>query len=267
MTTAVAERIDRYRRALRTLEDPEPYLIEHSGLPGPRGNLELLEVAADELPAWRLRELTTRQDEFLAACGATGLGRLVAGGDEAALGRLRELADDPRWRVREGVAMALQRIGDADPERLLAVVREWSAGSPLQRRAAAAGLCEPRLLRDTAVAEAAVEAVDAITASLRDEPRPRASEVWVLRQALGYCWSVAIVAAPQAGKAAFERLATTDDPDIRWIVRENLGKSRLQRLDASWLASLRAVTEVTSGSGGPTPRAPTMPAFERARSD
>jgi hypothetical protein len=246
---AVAQRIDAYRRALRMLEDPEPYLIEHSGLPGPRGNLELLEVAADELDAWRLRELTTRQDEFLAACGATGLGRLAAADDDTALARLRELAEDPRWRVREGVAMALQRIGDADPKRLLAIVRDWSAGSPLQRRAAAAGLCEPRLLRDTAVAEAAVEAVDAITASLREEPRPRAPEVRVLRQALGYCWSVAIVASPQAGKAAFERLAMADDPDIRWIVRENLGKSRLQRLDADWVASLR-MRHVTSGSGG-----------------
>jgi HEAT repeat protein len=242
----VAERIDAYRQTLRALDDPEPYLLEHSGLPGPRANLELLEAAADELDASCLRELTTRQDEFLSACGATGLGRLAAAGDETALARLRELAEDPRWRVREGVAMALQRIGDADPARLLAIVRDWSAGSPLQRRAAAAGLCEPRLLRDADVAKAAVKAVDAITASLRDEPRPRAPEVRVLRQALGYCWSVAIVAAPEPGKAAFERLATADDPDLRWIVRENLGKSRLLRLDADWVAELRDRTGQTA---------------------
>jgi hypothetical protein len=240
VTATVAERIDEYRQTLRVLDDPEPYLLEHSGLPGPRSNLELLEAAADELDASRLRELTTREDEFLAACGATGLGRLVVAGDETALGRLRELADDPRWRVREGVAMALQRIGDADPKRLLAVVRDWSTGSPLQRRAVVAGLCEPRLLRDRAVAEAAVETVDAVTASMLAEPRSRSADVRVLRQALGYCWSVAIVAAPQVGKAAFERLAAVDDTDVRWIVRENLGKSRLQRLDAGWVASIRA---------------------------
>jgi hypothetical protein len=41
----------------------------------------------------------------------------------AAAAELARLADDDRWRVREGVAMGLQRLGDADLPRLLALAR------------------------------------------------------------------------------------------------------------------------------------------------
>ena len=58
----------------------------------------------------------------------------------------------------------------------------------------------------------------------------------VLRQALGYGWSVAIVGSPATGKAAFERWIDDDDPDVRWIVRENLKKARLRSVDAVWVA-------------------------------
>jgi hypothetical protein len=151
---------------------------------------------------------------------------------------MRVLASDPRWRVREGVAMGLQRIGDANGRRLLDILADWATGTPLERRAVVAGICEPRLLIDTTVAEAAVTLLDAMTASVLEEPDRRNPDVRVLRQALGYGWSVAIVAAPKTGKAAFERLAASDDADARWIVRENLGKARLHRLDAAWVAML-----------------------------
>jgi hypothetical protein len=39
---------DSYRQGLKTLKDWEPYLLQESGLPGPRGNLELAQVVADE---------------------------------------------------------------------------------------------------------------------------------------------------------------------------------------------------------------------------
>ena len=52
-----------------------------------------------------------------------------AGSDAAAelAERLRGYAADSRWRVREAVAMALQRQGDADLPRLLTLVRDWAA--------------------------------------------------------------------------------------------------------------------------------------------
>ena len=79
-------------------------------------------------------------------CGVVGLGRLLAGGNAAVLADLRRLAADPRWRIREAVAIALQRFGDADFAALLGEMRRWARGTALERRAAVAALCEPRLL-------------------------------------------------------------------------------------------------------------------------
>ncbi len=44
-----------YREILRSLADWDPYLLAHSGLPGPRGNLELAEAAVDEGDEARFR--------------------------------------------------------------------------------------------------------------------------------------------------------------------------------------------------------------------
>ena len=37
-----------YRHTLRTLADWDQFLMQESGLPGPRGNLELMQAVADE---------------------------------------------------------------------------------------------------------------------------------------------------------------------------------------------------------------------------
>jgi len=58
--------------------------------------------------------------EFLAFCGIVGLGRLLAEGNHNALNTLRQHASNPRWRIRESVAMSLQRRGDVDMEQLIA---------------------------------------------------------------------------------------------------------------------------------------------------
>jgi hypothetical protein len=80
-------RIEEYRRHLRTMKDWEPYLLKNSGLPGPRGNLELAQAAADvgsraqfEAFLAYTAEVAPTNDphEFLAFCGVVGLGRLVA---------------------------------------------------------------------------------------------------------------------------------------------------------------------------------------------
>ena len=35
-----------------------------------------------------------------------------------------------------------------------------------------------------------------------------------------------------------EKWLESEDPDVRWIMRENLKKSRLARMDAAWVARL-----------------------------
>jgi hypothetical protein len=172
-------------------------------------------------------------DEFATVCGLVALGRLFGEGDDRHAGVLHRHASDSRWRVREGVAMALQRAADDDPERAFALAEQWAGDSdPLVRRAAIAAVCEPRLLRDPAFARRALALVDRVTADLARSPLSgrRDQSVRTLRQALGYGWSVAVAALPGEGLAAFAGLDRHSDPDVAWIVRENGKKHRLKRL-------------------------------------
>ena len=142
-----------------------PYLLDHSNLPGPRGNLELAAAVADG---------ATRRSSaagpalgpdvapentpgcFLAFCGVVGLGVVLArgagrgeapvawppiprcgarlGGETPPLRILRTLAADPRWRIREAVAMALQRWGDGTWPACWPRWRIGRAGNPLEQR-------------------------------------------------------------------------------------------------------------------------------------
>jgi hypothetical protein len=234
--------------------------MERSGLPGPRGNLELLDAAADVAEASEIRRWaaigpdeagTNEPRGFLAMCGVAGLGRLAVEGDRDAVGELRIHANDPRWRVREAVAIALQRIGDADLDELFDVAEAWSDGTANERRAAVAAVAEPRLLRDPSAAARAVTLFDRITASFVADPGDRrGDELRTLRKALGYGWSVAIVADPAHGKPAFERWLGSGDPDVRWICRENLKKARLSRMDPGWVGSCQRRT--AGGTDGGT---------------
>jgi hypothetical protein len=229
-------KIDRYRVALRDLAPSkwDAYLKQSSGLPGPRGNLELARAVAEEAGPGRLRRYAASADEYLGMCGAIGLGRLLAEGDGDALDKLHRLAADRRWRVREGVAMALQRLGDVDRKRMLFVAERWSKdGSWLVRRAAVAGICEPRLLDQSSVVQRVLGILDQVTKAVvaAGPDQRRLDDFRVLRQALGYCWSVAIAASPADGFDRFDNWARSDDPDVKWIIRQNLAKNRMRKAD------------------------------------
>ena len=227
--------VERHREALRRLDEREwpAYLTENSGLPGPRGNLELIQAVADEGDLDLFDRLIATDDEYLTACGVVGLGAVLAAGDASQEVRLRRHAADDRWRVREAVAMALQRLGDVDLPRLLPIVTAWAEDpDPLVQRAAAAGICEPRLITQPEAAAVALQVCRRATDLLAARPRDtrKAPAVRTLRQGLGYCWSVVVAADPTPGLAAFDALRTSADPDVAWIVRENLKKKRLARL-------------------------------------
>jgi HEAT repeat protein len=242
LATKLAGKVEQYRAELRQLRDWEPYLQANSGLPGPRANLELVQAAGDEATKHALWRWSGSEDDYLALCGAAGLGRFALE-DPKILPRLQALASDPRWRVREGVAIALQRLGKQDLDRLIAEMKPWANEGPYVQRAAAAGLCEPPLLKREPQVREVLEILDTITRSIASS-RDRKSEGFrVLRQAMGYCWSVAVAGAPGPGRSIMERWLRSTDPDVRWIMKSNLGKSRMGALGQSWVAAERKKLE------------------------
>lgn len=238
-----------YRQELSALNDWDAYLLEHSGLPGPRANLGLAYVAAGmgsaaQFKRWLTfdakRAPTNSREEYLAVCGTMGLGALLARGGAVAqkqkwMKTLRGCASDPRWRVREGVAMALQIWGDRDFDAVLDEMERWRDGTLYEQRAIAAGICEPRLLKDRARVKRVLKLLDGITRAFAASHQRNSDGFTTLKKGLSYSWSVAVAASPANGKRAMERWIGSGDPDVRAVMRENLRKNRLLRMDKNWV--------------------------------
>lgn len=236
-------KVENYREILRQTSEWEEYLLRESRLPGPRANIELAQAAAEEgevewfdhLLSYDATSAPTNSPyEFLAFCGVLGQGKLLENGHLEALKTLRECASDPRWRIREAVAMALQRLGRSDMKALLTEMIRWSEGNLLERRAVAAGLCEPGLLGEVEIGQRVLQILDTITRSLLDETNHRSVEFQALGKALGYCWSVVVAALPEIGKPFMEKWMVVEDPNVRRIMKQNLKKKRLLRADPEW---------------------------------
>jgi hypothetical protein len=218
------DREDVARLLAASPEERRAILVAESGLPGPRANLPLAHAAAEVLDPAEARVWVRGDEEYLALCAAIALAEHA---DPAAL----DAAKDPRWRVREGVAQGLQRLAERDPMGFSEVLDHWrDEADLLVQRARAAAVCEPSLLTDRALAELALEVCREATAALKAAPDREAEGFRVLRQALGYCWSVAVAADPARGLAAYRDLEADPDPDVRWIAGTNRTKARLARL-------------------------------------
>jgi hypothetical protein len=202
--------------------------------------LELAHAVAEEGSKKQFEHFLSFQAEentpevFLVFCGTVGLGKL-ASKDPKLFDRLRTYASDPRWRIREAVATGLQLAGDQDMDLLLREMQKWSKGNWYEKRAAAATLAEPRLLKQPEHARQVLQILSEITASMENANGSRDESFRVLRQGMGYCWSVAVAALPEAGKPIMEKWLSSPDSDIRWVMKENLKKNRLIKMDADWV--------------------------------
>jgi hypothetical protein len=239
-----ATKVSIYRERLKGLSDWEPFLMAESGLPGPRGNLELAQAVFCEGNAESFEGFLTNTpdkapvnspQEFLHFCGVFGQGKYLTSDSRELWERLRIFASDPRWRTREAVAMALQAYGDRDMGDLIERMNDWALGNRYEQRAAAAGLCEPRLLKRSKNADKIIGVLDIITSSIVSATDRRDEEFRILRQAMGYCWSVAVSASPEKGKPVMENWLQSDNADVRWIMKENLSKNRLVKMDPHWV--------------------------------
>ncbi len=238
-------KIQMYCDKLMKMSDWDDYLLQNSGLPGPRGNLELMWAVVQKGD----RDLFERYlayteplapintpGEFLAMCGIVGYGRLITEGAHQLLPVLRISASDGRWRLREAVAMAYQIIGDNDFEMLLSDMEILKEGNPLEKRAVVAALCEPRLLKNASDADRVLKIIAEITEWLADNAHMRKTEEYrVLKKGLAYGWSVVVAAFPREGKPIFEKWLESSNPEVRWVMKENLKKKRLLKVDPIWV--------------------------------
>jgi hypothetical protein len=225
------------------------YLTSNSNLPGPRGNLELADVFADLIKdyagkeqekLWSLSLQLTQPPlieapvnnpkEFLVFCGARGVGALGTSQRffQKAISRLKELASDPRWRTRKGVAMAIQSMIEKQPQKTLKEIEKWiESDNWLAMRAVAAGVAEPALLKDERTAKSAFELHKQIFSKIAATKERKSSEFKTLKKGLGYSLSVIVRAVPREGFEYMRQLAEKQDAYILWIVKENLKKNRL----------------------------------------
>jgi hypothetical protein len=128
--------------------------------------------------------------------------------------------------------MAFQRLLPVAPQETIEYLIELATkGNCFQQRASVAAIAEPPLLHTPDTIDAALliqclvlERLHALPATVRKHEDVRA-----LRQGLGYTLSVVAAASPEKGFALMRQCAAWDDPDVNWILRENLKKKRLAK--------------------------------------
>ncbi len=231
----------------------EFYLREQSRLPGTRANLELVSRLSSLLTAvvpeqpdqvWMLLNylvqdektvVSNTPDEFVILCGVVAFGACATVRPEwrvEVFELLGSFACSGAWRVREGVAMAFQRLLLVASQETIEYLMELAmTGNCFQQRASIAAIAEPSLLHAPAIVDAALtlqrfalERLHALPAAVRKH-----EDVRSLRQGLGYTLSVVAAATPEKGFALMRECAGWGDPDVNWILRENLKKKRLAK--------------------------------------
>jgi len=247
-------------------EDLLTYLVAGSNLPGPRENLELAGAFSETVREFAIADADDRQvlwtlcvelacispedaptgdpHEFLSFCGVRGIGAIgsvspaCAG---AALTHLAETSVDPRWQVREAVALAIQDLLSRQRDMTVPELEGWvEGGSWLAMRAAVTGVAEPDLLVEPELAEAALRFHRKTLIRVYMAKERQSESFRALRKSLGSTLSLVIIALPGIGFEYLRQLATLDDQDVRWIVRENLETNRLRRQYPETVQHIRA---------------------------
>lgn len=241
-------------RALTGNQRPlEFYLRDQSRLPGPRPNLELandisnlLAVSVPRYPD-NVRSLLNyfvngdrkmvagnTPSEFVMLCGIISYGSCTAVYPSwlpETLSLLDHYACSPYGRIREGVELAFRSLLEADPQDIMTHLMELALqGDYLQQRVAIATVSEPVVLYTPDILAVALRMQRVVLERLHRASADSKNEAFrLLRRTLGYTLSVITAAAPEEGFALMKECAVWNDPNITWILRENLKKKRLAK--------------------------------------
>ena len=229
------------------------YLAAESSLAGPRTNQDLTEAFArairefavadreDRRILWDLCvELacispedapTSEPHESLSVCGVRGIaamGTVSPGCVKAALRKLAESAEDPRWRIRGAVAIGLRDLLARHRDVTVSELNGWvEGGSWSAMQTVAAGVADADLLREPDLAEAALLLHRKIMIRVYTAGERESEDFQALRKTLGCTLSRVVAALPSSGFEYLQQVSTLDDQEIRWIVRENLKDNQL----------------------------------------
>lgn len=215
-------------------EKLERFIVENSGLPGPRANLELAFALSeiyedvDVLTKWigidAHQAGVNDPRSFLPFCAAVGLGRIYAKTkDKKILRILKTLAGDDRWRIREAAAFGFQKIGEGDIPELKRIFYEWVGKSDnREKRAVLVSLAHPKIL-DKNTARYCFEILEDVLENMeRDE------DFEILKKGLDFTISVYTAAYPEYGFSFMEKWIGRDKVIDR-IIESNLKKNRLMK--------------------------------------
>ncbi|MDR2023119.1 MAG: hypothetical protein LBQ71_07705 [Hungatella sp.] len=243
----------------------ESHLTENSNLPGPRGNLTLAfkfaesfetEAVSNELVDLLVKWVnlspeeapTNHPGEYLSFCGILCLGSHYCFADESRkeliMDQFKTAMNDIRWRVKEGAAMGFQKIAERDFEPIKKFFLQWYEGSTYaEKRAFIAALAHPPILADKEIARFSLKiSGDILDEVLKTDKTARKSEEFkVLSKGLQYALSVFTAYLPEEGFELLKKYAKINDPELKKIIKSNLGKSRLAKPFASNVAEVAAL--------------------------
>jgi hypothetical protein len=236
------------------LNKMKDFLILNSNLPGPRSNLELLYMFSNYFKGktnidtklldflFELSEVSVESCivdsrlEYLPCCSIVALGEQYLYVNlqyrSKILEALKRSMNDSRWRVREGAAMCLQQIAEADFSALKNIIETFYENSNfLEKRAFVAGLAHPPILK---VKDNAIFSLNLCEDILNEILKLSVQDIKTdsfktLSKGLEYSISVFVQYAPEEGFDLMKKFALSGNKQIYTILISNLGKSRLKK--------------------------------------
>ncbi len=218
------------------------FLVIHSGLPGPRGNLTLAaetsRLIARDWDAKRgfLKGLivawSSSGDEYLMFVAHSAIGHVLSsnpGEEEWAVPILYKGNFSPLWRAREGVTFALEALLEDHADVALRLIDEWCKSSdPIVVRNSIVALAHPTQLRRNHAQLGALERYNGIGMELVANTATPGDDLKMLAKSLGFTLSV----AAEADEGYLNQFETWIDGDVKaWrsIIKENLAKARIAK--------------------------------------
>jgi hypothetical protein len=238
-------------------------LARVGGLPGPRANAGVVLAFANECAARGAKadalvaKMATldvdtapgaSKYEILPMCGVSALGARAASDAAAmrALATLHDCAEDLRFRVRDGVAEALARIGEVRGEPLVHDLASWMDGY-FHAAAVLRALADPRWLTRIASPTAIIERLDEAFELAKNAPRATARYPG-FKSLIDALTLAPVEAAARFGVPVFELLArwsATKDPALREVVSKVLSSPKLAGRFREEVARTRAALTAT----------------------